>query len=106
MEPRRGRLGAAFRSFPPLRVPCAAERGETVDVSLNFEPNAWTFRPGHSLRLVLTGSDLGNFRLPVGAEALLPAEWRLLTGSALLSVPARVRGGGSSAAAAAPRTWK
>ncbi|CDJ37661.1 X-Pro dipeptidyl-peptidase domain-containing protein, putative [Eimeria tenella] len=99
-----GAYGRVERTFNRKENRPIDERGETVDVSLNFEPNAWTFRPGHSLRLVLTGSDLGNFRLPVGAEALLPAEWRLLTGSALLSVPARVRGGGSSAAAA-PRTW-
>ncbi|KAL8430154.1 hypothetical protein Efla_001818 [Eimeria flavescens] len=85
-----GAYGRLIRSFFRRDSIAVNEKGENVVVSLSFEPNAWTFREGHSIRLVLTGSDNDNFSLPRGSDVVLPKKWKVLTNSAFLSLPVLV----------------
>lgn len=82
-----GAYGRVVRSFRRQDNRPVDERGEEVIVSLNFEPNAWTFKKGHAIRLVLTGSDIDNFSPSSGSDITLPRYWRVVPSDALLSLP-------------------
>lgn len=82
-----GAYGRIVRSFFRHDHKPVDKRGEDVLVSLDFEPNAWTFQKGHSIRLVLTGSDVDNFSLTPRSDVTLPRTWRVITSSAFLSLP-------------------
>ncbi|OEH79591.1 x-pro dipeptidyl-peptidase domain-containing protein [Cyclospora cayetanensis] len=82
-----GAYGRVSRSFSRQDHKPLDEGGESVAVSLNFEPHSWTFNAGHAIRLVLTGSDNDNFSFGVNTDVRLPSTWKVVTSSAILSLP-------------------